>query len=294
MKVYMTPDFINDLRESEDANFVRRILNHTVNKDGVFLDDADDHRYQGIEDAWIRYVSKGAPGYRVIYIKQGENIYLYCAGKHDIERKLKPLRDMTSVIPIESVQVVQHAQWPKQWQGFDMGKLYKTSEPEYLSKVIRSMYHIGHEEIFIISPFISIELLDSKYHFGRFLDKAIEEKTVVVLITKPPEDDELGLYRRLEERDILVYFSDNLHTKLYIFNINRSTLNKYQEKMTSIAILGSANFTKVGIGFDDILAQEELCYRVPVEKFQELHDYASRIIRKSTNFQKYVMKHRRN
>jgi hypothetical protein len=294
MRVYMTPDFINDLRESEDATFVRRVLSHTVDKDGAFLEDADDHRYHGIEDAWIRYVSKGAPGYRVIYIRKGENVYLYCAGKHDIEGKVKPLRDVTSALPVESVQVAQRAQWPRQWQGFDIGKLYKTSEPAYLSKLIKSMYHIGHEEIFIISPFISIELLNSKYHFGQFLDKAIEEKTVVVLITRPPGDDELGLYRRLEERDILVYFCDNLHTKLYIFNLNRSTLDKDQEKMTSIAILGSANFTKVGIGFDDIRAQEELCYKVPAEKFQEVHDYASRIIRKSTNFQKYVMKRRRN
>ncbi len=294
MTVYMTPNFINDLRESGDPTFVRRVLNHTVDKDGGFPEDADDHRYQGIEDAWIRYVSQGAAGYRVIYIRQGKNIYLYCAGKHDIERKLKPLRGVTSIVPIESVQVARRAQWLKQWQGFDIGKFYKTSEPAYLSRLIKSMYHVGHEEIFIISPFISSELLDSKHHFGRFLDKAIEEKTVVVLITRPPGDDELRLYRRLEERDILVYFYDNLHTKLYIFNINRSTLDKEQEEMTSIALLGSANFTKVGIGFDDVRAQEELCYRVPVERFEEAHIYASRIIRKSINLQKYIRRRRRN
>lgn len=294
MKVYITPDFINDLRDSEDANFVRRVIRHTINKDGIFLDDADDHRYHGIEDAWIRYVSKGAPGYRVIYLKQGDNIYLYRAGKHDIEDKLKPPQNITSAIPLEPVKVAQPKQWATQWQAFDIGRLYKTCEPDYLCKVLRSMYHIGHEEIFIISPFISIELLDSRYHFGRFLDKAIEEKTIVVLVTRPPNDEELSLYRKLEERDILVYFYDNLHTKLYIFNINKSSLNKYQENINSMAILGSANFTKVGIGFDDVPAQEELCYKVPIDKFQEIHDYASRIVKKATDCQKYALKRRRN
>ena len=294
MKVHITPDFINDLRDSEDANFVRRVLKHTINKDGFFLDDKDDHRYEGIEDTWIRYVSKGPPGYRVIYLKQGDNIYLYRAGKHDIEDKLRPPQNITSAIPLEQVKVAQPKQWITQWQAPDLGKLYKTCEPDYLCKVLRSMYHVGHKEIFIISPFLSIELLDSKYHFGRFLDKAIEENTIVVVITKPPTDDDLSLYRKLEERYISVYFYDNLHTKLYIFNINRSTLNKYQEQMNSIAILGSANFTKVGIGFDDVPAQEELCYKVPIDMFQDIHDYAHRIIRKATDYQKYAFKRRRN
>src|SRR4051812_43593318 len=88
MPLHITRDFLNDLREAEDARFVRQVLNHTIAPDGTFRPDKDDHRYEGIEDAWIRYVSRGRTAYRVIFIRKGTSVFLYRAGLHSIEEKV--------------------------------------------------------------------------------------------------------------------------------------------------------------------------------------------------------------
>jgi len=227
MNVYITPEFINDLRESDDNRFIRQVLNHVLEKDGSFKSDADDHRYQGIKDAWIRYVSKGKTAFRVIFFKKDTSIYLYRAGVHSIEDHVEEPKYLDKSIPLEKPQLRQPVYVLR-----DIGNFLKTLEPRFLNKEFLSMYHIGHKEICLISPFLSLEILGKFHHFGRFLDKAIEEGTEVSLITKPPGDPDLSQYQSLDERCIFVYFLQNLHTKLYIFDINpdlsplnRSTLS---------------------------------------------------------------------
>jgi len=55
MKVSLTAEFVNDLRESRDARFVKQVLDHTVDEKGAFTFGSNDHRFRGIEDAWVRY-----------------------------------------------------------------------------------------------------------------------------------------------------------------------------------------------------------------------------------------------
>ena len=71
MKVYLMPEFINDLKSSADSNLIRQALRHTLDNDGAFIADADDHRYHGIEKAWIRVISKG---FRVIYFMEEDSV----------------------------------------------------------------------------------------------------------------------------------------------------------------------------------------------------------------------------
>ena len=56
------------------------MLSKVLGRDGSFRLDRDDHRFHGIEDAWIRVVSRGNTAYRVIYIRRGRDVYLYRAG----------------------------------------------------------------------------------------------------------------------------------------------------------------------------------------------------------------------
>ncbi len=89
MPVHLTREFLNDLRVAQNTRFVREVLNHTVAHDGSFRPHRDDHRYDGIKDAWIRYVSRGTTAYRVIFIRKGPDIFLYRAGNHAVEDNLK-------------------------------------------------------------------------------------------------------------------------------------------------------------------------------------------------------------
>ena len=88
MPVFLLPDFITDLQEHNAAHFARRVLQKTILPDGNFRPDSDDHRYHGIDDAWIRYVSRRRTAYRVIFLRRGENVYLFRAGEHSVEDHL--------------------------------------------------------------------------------------------------------------------------------------------------------------------------------------------------------------
>lgn len=289
MKVYITPEFIKDIRESADLRFIRQVFNHTLNTDGTFKQDADDHRYNSIKDAWIRYISKGNSAYRVLYLRQGDVIYLYRAGQHSIEERVGVPNNLQLSIPVcqKDIQEISQTQF------IDNGIFVKTDEPVFINKIFKSMYHVGHKEIIIMSPFIDLSILDRHHHFGSFLDKAIEEDTLVAIITRPPNENEQKVYKDLEERNIFVYFCAGLHSKLYIFDVNPTKVSQYNRDIKRTVIIGSSNLTKRGIGFDDEATNYELCYRLSVDKYGEAYNYAKKIIMKSADYKDYFFRLKR-
>lgn len=289
MKVYFTPEFISDLRGSADVRFIRQVLQHTLDDDGDFVSDADDHRFQGIDNAWIRVVSKGKTSFRVIYLRENDSVYLYRAGSHSIEERIVSPLTLEDSIPLSKVRPPNSSKW-KTVGTVDLGYLLKTTEPSFLNKEILSMYHVGHHEIILISPFIALELLHRRHHFGSFLDRAVEENTEVTIVTKPPDRRDLGVYKDLEERSIFVYFLIGLHTKLYIFNINPATLTEYSKTMQSRVIVGSSNLTGPGFGLNDEVTNYELCYNLPVQKHSEAYEYAKGLIKKATDYRSFELK----
>ena len=288
MKVCVTPEFMNDLRDAGDSRFIRQVLNHVLEKDGSFKGDRDDHRYKGIEDAWIRYISKGNTAFRVIFLRRDGVIYLYRAGDHSVETEIQEPKHLDRSLQMERV-ALHKAYHPTG----DIGYFLKTLEPKFLNRDLSSVYQVGHKEIVLIAPFVSFEILDKFHHFGGFLDKAVEEGTEVSLITRPPEDPELRHYMDLDARCIFVYFLSNLHAKLYIFDINPSTIPDYCRDMTSIAITGSSNLTKPGLSLDDDMSSEELCYRIPLERFGEAYSYAKHLIKKADDLKSYMVRRKR-
>ena len=64
MAVYFCREFLRDLMEHNDAHFAARVLSKVIGSGGEFEADADDHRYKGIDGAWIRYVSRQTTAYR--------------------------------------------------------------------------------------------------------------------------------------------------------------------------------------------------------------------------------------
>ena len=107
------------------------------------------------------------------------------------------------------------------------------------------------------------------------MDRSVEENTFVFLVTKPPVKANLDAYKDLETRGFFVYFNERLHSKLYLFNIDPSTLNQYTKDTKPTAILGSSNLTDVGLGMGDGPSNEELCYRIPLERFKNVRDSCS-------------------
>ncbi len=291
MAVHITKEFLNDLREADDLRFVRQVLNHTIDRDGDFADDKDDHRYKDIDDAWIRCVSKGATAFRVIFIRKGSDIYLYRAGHHDIEDHLAPARSFSSSITLAEGPIKQPQEYKEQ---VPQQIFLKNSEPAFINKFLISMYHLRHHEIYIVSPFLDLPILSSKHHFGRFLDKAKEEGTDVILITLPPKnDDEITVFRDLELRDIRVFFLPRLHTKLYIFNVDLESRTFYQRGVFGTAVLGSSNLTCPGLGFDELQPNEELCSTFHTDRIDELKDYVLKLMFRSQDFTDFMQRRRR-
>ncbi len=291
MPVYLTKEFLNDFRETEDARFVRQVLNHCVEQDGSFRPDKDDHRYHGIEDAWIRYVSRGKTAYRVIFIRKGTDVFLYRAGGHAFEDRLPPPATLAGALQVAGsfqVRTSPSAQPPTPQNAMAGGCLLKTTEADFISRHIESMYHLKHKEIYIVSPFIDLPLLESRHGFGRFLDRAVEEDTVVVLVTSSEQqEDRLPAYKNLEERGINVYFLSRLHTKLYLFDVDLAARNVWQQGVYSHAIVGSSNLTYPGLGFDDTKPNEELNCRLPYEMFEEAQRYVTRLTMIADDYKKY-------
>ena len=178
-------------------------------------------------------------------------------------------------------------------EPIDLGCLLKTTEATFLNKEIISLYHVGHHEIILISPFLDAVLLHRRHHFGSFLDRAVEDNTEVTLVTKPPKAEELGIYRDLEERAIFVYFLPGLHSKLYIFNVDSTKRSDYNKTIQSKVIVGSSNLTGPGFGLDDDLTNYELCYCLPIPKYPEAYQYAKKLINKAMDFRSFELRARR-
>lgn len=286
MPIFFTPSFLKDIRTSQDSRFVRRVLEHVCNDAGDFEEGRNDHRYDGIENAWIRYVSEGKTAFRLIYIRDGDSIYFYRAGVHSVEDNLVKPKALEGIeLGLPPIRAVPPMPLHAAGNGLlEFGKLVKTSQKVMLSRLMSSMLHVQHNEIILISPYYSEAVLGRRAAFGSFLDRAIEENTAVALITREPPIEQLDFFQALEERGILVYFHPTLHAKLYLFEIDEANTGPYLKEIKKTAILGSANLTDMGLALDGKGGNEELCYSLPHQQFGEAKEHAYWLINQSTDF----------
>lgn len=285
MKVHLTPQFLNDLRSSDDARFIRRVLDQVFDRDGMYRPDPNDHRMRDVEDAWIRYVSAGRTAYRLIYIKKGDDIFLFRAGGHSIE-------DEVVTIAVESIARGATSNPALNLTGGNphhshMGDLLKTSQPKLLSKVLHALRFVRHREIYLVSPFISEATMHSRAPFGSFIDRAIEENTAVVLVTRACESPKWNFLDDLESRGIMLHLHPSLHAKLYVFEVDSTTTGPFNCDISATAILGSANLTEQGLSLSGDGGNEELCYRLPLSQYWEAKQYAEWLIMHSTDYLTY-------
>ncbi len=290
MGLYFYKDFLLDLKSEGDSKFPRRVLSKVLDSQGAFPHNPDDHRYGGIDDAWIRYVSQGGAAFRVIYIRKGADIYLYRAGPHSVENNLSPPAASAVLIPVvttseelvKQVDALSEAQAAKNKSGGNLGRFLENYRPEYINKRLLSRRFLKHKEVILVSPYLSPELFSVYSPFGKVLYDLLHEGTKLTLITSTPTAlADLKFFERLEAEGFDVLFHERLHAKLYLFDVEPSMYSSQEEaQLRRVAILGSANLTIDGIAIGATEANvvppnEELAYELPIGQFDAAFEYAT-------------------
>ena len=292
MAVYFLPQFVADLAAHMDANFARRVLRRTILRNGAFREDGDDHRYHGVPNAWIRYVSGGRSAYRVIFIRQGTHVYLFRAGEHSIENRLRLATDdaFDMAIPLtdseqgvsDTISAITSASTVEYRQTRPLNRLLRNSPAPAINRSIFSRRNLPHRDIWLVAPYINADLLLPTSRLGKLLFDQIADGASILLVTVPPRNQDITWLEQLQERNINVYFYPRLHSKLYCFVLDEN--RKYERglpdasQLSSLLLIGSANMTARGLALTDSQFNEELCYAVPDDEVEYIEAYITELI----------------
>jgi hypothetical protein len=280
MKIFCYEDFLVDLRNHGDARFAKRVLNKVLNSNGSFRSDSADHRYDGIDNAWIRYVSGQNTAWRAIYIRRGEEIFLYRCGEHSVENNLAAPHKHAEVIELVSSGVMASGATPSDTTlatTETSNRFLQNSRGNLLKNFLTGRRLVPHKEIILISPIVSSDLLQRTGKFGRILDQLIEDGTVVTLATRWPSFDDLSKFEDLDARGFRLLFHPRLRANLYIFEVRTREYAYNDNKFENVAIVGSANLTSEALGFSGAPNDEELCYELRAADFNNSLEFASQI-----------------
>ena len=97
--------FIEDLNGLKDGTHFRQIILAVLDQISGEHNNKNDHRYKGVKDAWIRYVSRGNTALRIVYFQREEGIIFYRGGTHDIEDSVsKPSLTVNDLVDIDSLE----------------------------------------------------------------------------------------------------------------------------------------------------------------------------------------------
>ena len=217
------PRFIADLQSVKDSGFARRVLRSTLSDEGTWTGRREDHRYNGIHNAWIRYVSRGNLAYRVIYIQLGEDIYLYRAGTHSVENRLAAprRRDYAGAVRVDGngdeVEAVRKA--------IDAAEVGESAPTRFLGSGPDGEIHrrlverrnLPHKEIWLVSPVVDPAVLSPTASLGGVLEAQVEDGASVSVVTSLPLDRDIAWMEDLAARSMEVFVHPRLHTKLYCF-----------------------------------------------------------------------------
>ncbi|GKS89888.1 hypothetical protein [Acidovorax sp. SUPP2539] len=281
--------FVVDLVDSGDAQLPNRVFKKLFTEEGEFRPDRDDHRYRGIDDAWIRVVSRGNSAYRVIYLRENDGITIYRAGPHSVEDNLaapgrvEGFHIVSQEIMAEAFRPVggnaisqEMARTRLSTEQVEASRFMKNHENRRLYEQVIGRRLIPHKEVILVSPFLSLDILKPTKILGQMLDEWICDNCSVTLITKPPNANELAAYSALESRGFSIIYVARLHAKAYVFRVDRGKLNEYQSAAADLVVMGSANLTNSGFNPDGIRTSEpqlELNYKIADEDQDEFENF---------------------
>lgn len=283
MALYLYDKFVSDLRNHSDPAFAKRALNKVFDEDGLFRSDRNDHRYGGIDDAWIRYVSQGVTGWRAIFIRRGDDVFLYRAGEHSIEDNLNaPKRALAvhSVARIAGSEV--HAVAGEGAAVTEKRRLLSSLFESELQAKILSRRLCPHKDIVLISHTVDPRCLAATTRLGRVLYDLCDEGANVTIMTRPPRSLELlREFSSLESRGINFLFNEAIEANLFIFKLKDGF--DYQAQASGLAdaaYLGSAPLTMESMEASSN-ANDNLIYEILDFDISHADDYAAGLAARS-------------
>ena len=285
MATLLLPDFIADLQNHSAPHFARRVLKKTLHPNGSFRYDDDDHRYHGVTNAWIRYVSAGRSAFRVIYIRDGDKIHLYRAGEHSVEDNLSMPKDTSvdAAVPIAeagpavAAAMAAISRMAPKAPPPPVNRFRRNVPTPEIGRAILSRRNLPHKDIWFVAPFVTPSLFAPTARLGKLLLDQVEDGANVVLITSSPNDKNIRWMETLQELSVNVVVYPRLHTKLYCFVFDDD--RRYERglrgggRYSSLILLGSANLTSAGLALNDARSNEELCYVVPEDEIGYVESY---------------------
>lgn len=258
MTVYICPEFLYDLRRHGDPNFAARVLAKAFDARGEFGPDGDDHRYKGIEDGWIRYVSASATAYRAIFLRKGEDIYWYRAGGHSVEDNLKAPKTLDDAIAVSSPPPTSDLD-----AQYSNARYSKSTHPKFLHQFFAARRLIAHRNITLVTPRIDTTLFAPHRLIGQLIEATREANGTFTLITKPPIAKELNQFRWIASRGVELLLHETVNARLYYFEVDAEKLDAELKHIKSTAIIGSAELTAAGLNQPaGERASEELSYEI--------------------------------
>ena len=291
MSVFLLPEFIADLQGHNDPHFARRVLQKTIRPDGTFREDSDDHPYRGIRNAWIRYVSRRRTAYRVIFLRQGADTYLFRAGEHSVEERLTGPRDgaVEWALPVTdagpglatTLSAIRGQERPQ--AVAPLVNRFKRNLPfAQISREIFARRNLPHRDIWLVAPFVNGDLFAPTAQFGRLLLDQVEDGASVALFIAPPKDPNIEWMEKLADRNVSIFVYPRLHTKLYcfVFDENRRYEPGLREgdRYSSLILVGSANLTSAGMALGEAPCNEELCYAVREDELGFVEEYVAELM----------------
>jgi hypothetical protein len=256
---------MNDISSSKDNVLVRRAFLSIISELQGTSNQSNDHRYKGIANAWIRYISGGKTAYRLIYIKNGPDIIFYRCGVHDIEENLTA----PNLVPTELAEFgqinnnVEEMTQPKTFLTNHVGN--KLTLTALLGRRL-----IPNKQAWIVSPFVSPQHLQRTSGLGQLLDTLVDSGTQVFFITSQTKVREyLNICRDLESREVEVCFVESLHAKIYLFLTDHDHWHE-TSNVPSLGIIGSSNLTRSGIANDFDKGNREVNFTVPTDSIVDL------------------------
>jgi len=128
--------------------------------------------------------------------------------------------------------------------------VFDNFDPPYIRDILLGRRLIPHQEVFIISPFLSSEIFSFVSRFSHSLRMFLKNGTNVTLITKPQPLDITIAICKWKPYGLNIFYNKNLHAKIYYFGVNENSPRFNIKYHQSVALVGSANFTKSGTGME--------------------------------------------
>lgn len=287
MGLYFCKEFIRDLAEHSEPNFAAKVMAKVCNSQGEFEIARDDHEYKGIPGGYIRYISQRPNYYRAIYIRRGDDIFWYRAGRHEVEDRLAAPAE-----PLQGVPVGATPDGTDLMEGHRHPRYTKSLRPRFLREVIAARSLIPHRQLILVSPRLTASTIGPLGPVGRLTDRAMELGGKVTVITRPPRDTEIGAYRWFASRGIDLLFHDKLNARLYYFEVDTDQLDSEMSKVRSIAVVGSAELTERGLNQqlpEGEAPDEELCYEIAEEDIEGAMEFCLELTDGTIDLAGYLM-----